>query len=350
MKPHTFNFNLHNMSSEKVEFNLPVVFTIGPIPPVDEQSTALFKKFAQNIGNLEYPEGQQMIFGVIEGETRSLTANLTIEQMFNGKDKFREMVMSGIATDLHELGLHIYNANIKEMSDYDENNKYFAYRKQNAVETANYESQVAVAEARKHGEIGLKQREAETRITVAKINTETTISVNERIGEVAVSNAKLKEVQAEANRRGEIAKVEAEQAALLRAAELQIGVETQRQQQLLAQLRAETLTNTRVEAEQIVAEAEGKASAIIHMTNAKFYDEQKKAEAIKINLAAHSVGLQALIDACPEDESVVKFYLGLKDGLFEKLAVQQAVALQNMKPEISVWNTGGSTPSEVAKQ
>ena len=49
--------------------------------------------------------------------------------MFTQKDIFRETVVNKIETDLKKLGMRIFNANIKEMTDYDENNKFFEYRK-----------------------------------------------------------------------------------------------------------------------------------------------------------------------------------------------------------------------------
>lgn len=66
--------------------------------------------------------------GIIEGETRGLTARLTVEEMFNGKEVFREQVIEKLEPDLGALGLRIYNANIQEMRDYDANNKYVAFQ------------------------------------------------------------------------------------------------------------------------------------------------------------------------------------------------------------------------------
>jgi flotillin len=60
--------------------------------------------------------------------------------MFTAKEKFRKTVVHKIQKDLDDgFGLHIYNANIREMGDYDKDNKYFEYRKKRAIETANFE-------------------------------------------------------------------------------------------------------------------------------------------------------------------------------------------------------------------
>jgi flotillin len=166
------------MSKEKVEFNLPVVFTVGPISPLEDEHG--FQTYAQMLNELSPDQIENIIRGVIEGETRGLTADMTIEEMFNSKERFKTEVVSKIDTDLSKLGLRVLNANIKEMSDYDEDNKYFAYRKKRAIETANYDAQVEVAEARKKGEIGVKEREKDTRVTVAQLDTEATLAENER--------------------------------------------------------------------------------------------------------------------------------------------------------------------------
>lgn len=178
MHPSTYNFNLHNMSREKVEFNLPVVFTISPANPLEDEEG--FKRYAQMLHDLEPREVENIVRGVVEGEARGLTAIMTVEEMFNSKEKFKSQVVNKIEVDLKKLGLRILNANIKEMSDYDEHNKYFAYRKQRAIESANYEAQVEVAEAKKHGEIELKHREKDTRVNCARLDTEATVAENER--------------------------------------------------------------------------------------------------------------------------------------------------------------------------
>lgn len=100
------------------------------------------------------------------------------------------------------------------------------------------------------------------------------------------------------------------------------------------------MVKTKVAAEQVIAEAEGKAAAIRQLADATLYEKQKEAEAIQVALMAHSNGLEAIMKACNGDASTAKFYLGLKEGIYEKLAESQAKAVTGMKPSISVWNTG----------
>jgi len=344
LNPRTYEFSLHNMSKEKVEFNLPVVFTIGPTSPTTDPEG--FMEYAQKLNSLKPSEIEAIVKGVIEGETRGFTARMTVEELFNSKETFKAEVQTKIQEDLKTLGLTILNANIKEMSDYDTKNQYFAYRKQRAVETANYESQVEVARERKRGDIGMKEQEKETRINVAALEADATLSENERFAELAFSNATLDEARAEARRRSEIANIEATMAALLRQTEIQKDVEIRRQGQNLEQLRADQLSGTRVEAEQLRAQAEGKSDYMRKIADAELYEVEQRAKGIEKTLVAQSIGLGAIIDACQGDQATARFYLALKDELYEKLAVHQAAAVQGLNPNISVWNTGGDSGKE----
>lgn len=113
------------MSKEKVEFKLPVTFTIGPIDFLKNQEG--FMTYCSKVTESTQKDIENLIAGIVEGETRGLTAKLTIEEMFNSKERFREEVVSNIEKDLNMLGMTIYNANIKEMSDYDGKLKIFGF-------------------------------------------------------------------------------------------------------------------------------------------------------------------------------------------------------------------------------
>jgi flotillin len=338
MNPRTYSFDLHNMSKGKVEFKLPVVFTIGPRDP--QKDLAAFERYAQTLNDMDVDEVHRTIQGVIEGETRALTAALDVEEMFNAKDRFREEVVSKIQLDLDKMGLEIYNANIKEMGDYDERNKYFEYRKQRAIESANYEAQVDVAEAKKMGEIGMKERERDTRVSVAKMDMETKLAENERNQSVAVSNAKLAEVEAQARLTKELANIHTNNESQRQNEVFQQEVERQRAQRQLEKLRADALMQTKVLAEQKVVEAEGTAKAIRTVAEANLYRQEQEAMGVKAMLEAHSVGLQRLLESAQDNPDMAKFYLGLKEHLFQDIAAEQAKAFKDMKPQISVWHTG----------
>lgn len=54
---------------------------------------------------------------MLEGEVRILSAQLTVEQIFNDRKAFKETIITNVQEELELFGLQIYNANIKELQD-----------------------------------------------------------------------------------------------------------------------------------------------------------------------------------------------------------------------------------------
>jgi flotillin len=100
VSPFDFSLDLQAMTIEKLQFALPAVFTIGP----DNHPEAL-KKYALLLsGN---PDGghhrgtivptqrthvQQIVKGIIEGETRVIVSSMTMEEIFKERQVFKEKV------------------------------------------------------------------------------------------------------------------------------------------------------------------------------------------------------------------------------------------------------------------
>jgi flotillin len=62
------------------------------------------------------------------------------------------------------------------------------------------------------------------------------------------------------------------------------------------------------------------------------------AEGMQVNMDAQASGIQKMLAVAPPD--LVKFYLALEKGLFEKMADKTALAVKGMQPKINIWNTG----------
>lgn len=349
LRPQNYTFRLHNMSKEKVEFLLPINFTIGPVDPLENGSG--FERYARRMHNMSEETLSQTILGIIEGESRGLTSVLTIEEMFTAKDRFKEEVVKKIQDHLEVLGLCVYNANIKEMSDYDAKNKYFEYRKQRAIETANYEAQISVSEARKTGEIGVQERQRDTAIALATLNMETKVIENERQQKILWSESQLAQEKASAHQAAEMKRIETETQTHQFEQERLKALEQKRQEREMETLRANDLTKSRLTAEQKVLLAEADAQVIRVIAEAELEKEQKRAAGIQVVLKAHAAGLAELTQTQHNDPELVKFYLGLKDHLFQDIAKTQAEAFQGLKPNFQIWTTGPdagtSNPSQV---
>ncbi|GKC14839.1 flotillin-like protein 3, partial [Tanacetum coccineum] len=80
---------LLKFKAEKLPFILPVVFTIGP----QEDKDSLYK-YAKLTTCKEKDEShmQELVKGIIEGETRVLAASMTMEEIFRGTKEFKKEV------------------------------------------------------------------------------------------------------------------------------------------------------------------------------------------------------------------------------------------------------------------
>lgn len=150
------------MTIEKLQFVLPAVFTIGP----DNVQDSL-KKYALLLsGN---PDGsttskaktmaptqrshvQDIVKGIIEGETRVIVSSMTMEEIFREREVFKRHVINNVQKELAQFGLRIYNANVKELQD-TPGSEYFAFLSRKAHEGASNQAKIDVAEARMRGEL-----------------------------------------------------------------------------------------------------------------------------------------------------------------------------------------------------
>ena len=316
------------MSKEKVEFKLPVVFTLVPVDP--DTKPLIFANYARIMNGLNYEQIREIIGGMVEGEMRGLTASLDVEELFSQKDIFRQHVVEKIQPILERLGLEIYSANIKEMTDYDEKNKYFEYRKQRAIETANYEAQGAVAEAQRDGETRVAEMVRDARIRKAQFEQEAKIKENEMKQLVAQSDAQLAVSKAEAQQKGEIVETQARMAVRQKEMDLLKTLTEREKEQQMEHFRATRLAEATVEAE-----------SIERLATAKLFEQQKVAEGQLALLEAQAQGLEKVVAATgPSGTELVKFYLGLNANLYPELAAKAADAVQGLNPKVTIWNTG----------
>lgn len=331
MAPQSFKFAVNAMSREKMEFNFPAVFTIGP--KNDHESLTKYSRFllAQ-----KFSQTDELIRGIIEGETRSLSANLSIEDIFTGRSAFKNDIITNVKSQLDQYGLEIYNANIEELKDSDSSN-YFRSLAQKIKAEAENKAKVEVAEQNKKGNIGSKEREAETRQRIAVVEAETTLVENNRQQEILKSQADLEKTKAEQDLIIRQAAIRSEQEAEALRMQLLKDVEVRRQQMELEKQRASDLTKSTVAAEIAAKDAEGKAAGQRILAEAALYQKQKEAEGIAAVYSAQAEGLQRLINSFGGDARALLSYTMLEKGIYEKLAEANAKAIKDMNPKITVW-------------
>jgi flotillin len=173
VQPHDYSMTLQAMTKEKLQFMLPVVFTVGPdinhrgansrygstdgeshdSPSHDaddnirdanhreDRGDALMKYamlLAESDGSRKGGNSEHLgniVRGIIEGEVRVLVSSMTMEEIFTEREVFKQRIYRNIQTELDKLGLKIWNANVKELKDAKESH-YFESLSKKAHEGA----------------------------------------------------------------------------------------------------------------------------------------------------------------------------------------------------------------------
>ncbi|KAJ3207909.1 hypothetical protein HK099_000171 [Clydaea vesicula] len=336
--PVNYTLSLQAMTAEKLEFTLPAVFTIGPL----DEPEAL-NKYAHLLAgsDVKGESIQDLVRGVIEGETRVIAAGMTMEEIFKERKFFKEHVIKSVQAELSQFGLFIYNANVKQLTD-TAGSEYFQYLRLKSHEGAVNQAKVEVAEAKYRGEVGEKKHLGLTRQENARIESQTVIFENERKKEVLEADAKLRTFEEGYHKNVEIAKIEAKKAAELRNAELQIEVEVKKALVEQERLRVVDLAKTKVTAEATIAEADAQYYKQKKEADAKLYQEMKTAEGLKAIFDVQAKGIENLNSAFGGNSDATLKYLMLEKGLYVDLANANAKAVQGLNPKITVWNTGSN--------
>ncbi|KAF2101456.1 flotillin domain-containing protein [Rhizodiscina lignyota] len=367
--PFDFSMNLQAMTIEKLKFSLPAVFTIGPDDSLDSlQKYAILltgeadgtKAVTTASGAVAVGSGrshvQDIVKGIIEGETRSIVSTMTMEELFKERKVFKDKVIHNVQSELDQFGLRIYNANVKELQD-TPGSEYFAFLSRKAHEGALNQAKVDVADARMRGEIGEAEKLGRTKQEIAKINAATAVLETERKGEKATADAKLTDKEIQIGKELKLARIIAQRAAEERDTELQTVVEQKRAEMELERLRATTVTQAKIARESAQQQADAdlysaqkRAEGVQYErkaeSDARFYAEQREADAAFYARQKEAEGLGEmakayghLAQALGGPQGLMQ-YLMLKDGTYTKLAEANATAVKGMQPKISVWNTG----------
>jgi len=343
LHPTNYTFDLSAMSSEKLEFILPGSYTIGPKDD-PEAIKKYVKLLLSSSATSQSTQVDELVKGILEGETRLQSASMTIDQIFNDRKSFKEILIKNVQEELDQFGLIIYNANIKELQD-SKGSEYFSFIRQKKRSEAENKAKVDIADAKKTGDIGAKEREAATRQQVADYESQTVLRENERKQDIEKSMAELAVVQSIAFQKKELAKIEAVNAAKIREAELQKEVEQKRVHFETEKMRASDMSKAQVQAEIHIKQAEGEATALKMKAEAELFAKRQEAEGILALYNAQSLGMQKLIDSFGGNKEALIQYLMLDKGLYEKLAHANADAIQGLQPKISIWSTGSDSAS-----
>ncbi|KAL3341011.1 hypothetical protein AABB24_025529 [Solanum stoloniferum] len=390
VSPVNYTFEVNAMSTEKLCFLLPAVFTIGP--RADDHNSLV--KYARLLSRhqLNSHDVKELVQGIIEGETRVLAASLSMEDVFKGTKDFKREVFGKVQVELNQFGLLIYNANIKQLVDV-RGHEYFSYLGQKTQMEAANKAKVDVAEAKMKGDVGAKQSEGFTIQSAAKIDVETKVETAQRQGqgkmeeikvgsevkifeiqqeaEVSEANAKLAAKKAEWSQQAKMAEVESEKAVAIREAELQQAVEQRIALTKTENFKAQFLSRANVEYHIEVQEANGEyyqkqkaADAILYEkeklaearrvesdaeTYAKkkaadvaLYTKTKEAEGLLALAEAEGIYIRTLLSALGGNYIALRDYLMINEGIYKDIAKFNADAIRGLQPKINIWSNGAS--------
>jgi len=399
IQPHDYSMNLQAMTREKLQFLLPVVFTVGP--DVNQRGTTsrqaprdtggvensaedhgdALMKYAMLLADAEREakgasKGQHIeniVKGIIEGETRVLVSSMTMEEIFTEREEFKRRIFRNIQGELDQFGLKIYNANVKELRDAPQSS-YFESLSRKAHEGAINQARIDVAEAQRKGNVGEAARQGEQNREIAKINAETAVQKTERDSEKAKAEATLATRKTAFNRDVNIAQIEATRATEVRDEELRKEVEVKRAQTELERLRASDVVKATIARESKQQAADAKNYEEQARSNAALYSEQKAAdahaykvrieaearylaaakdaEALLIRQQKEAAGMSAMAGAYADlsrafgGPAGLIQYLMIEKGVYTQLAKANADAVRGLNPKMTIWNTGAQAGSE----
>ncbi|KAI1811221.1 hypothetical protein GGS20DRAFT_563972 [Poronia punctata] len=383
VQPHDYGMNLQAMTKEKLQFLLPVVFTIGPDVNArgansraarnvssdgdhanDEDQGDALMKYAMLLADssensTKRADGthflENIVKGIIEGETRVLVSSMTMEEIFTEREVFKKRIFRNIQGELDQFGLKIYNANVKELKDA-VGSTYFQSLSQKAHEGATNQARIDVAEAQLRGNVGEADRRGHQERQIAKINAETAVQKTDRDVERATAEANLATQKTVLNRDVEIARIQATRATESRDEDLKKDVQIKRAAAELERLRATDVVKATIAREATQQAADAKAYEIEAEARAQFEQANMAADAALQRQLKEAQGLSAMAEAYAKmgqafggPDNMLK-YMMIEKGTYVQLAKANATAVQGMQPKISVWNTGADAGSGAGGQ
>lgn len=268
-----------------------------------------------------------------------LTASLELDELYANREKFRDEVVSKVAAEISPLGIEVMNLSISELSDLDNDNRFFSEQKQRALQSVSQEVRVQTASSVAAGDVGEAQQKALARQGTIEHATKATVFENERKRTMAESKKNLDIANAQFERDVNLTRIEAEATARTREAELQLAVERARTLQQTERYRANEFSKVAIEADIAVRRAEAEATALRVRAEAALFAAQQEAAGVLAKKEAEAEGLRRLVGAAGGMQGL-ETYLLLNGGVLVEVARHQALAVQGMKPNVSVWATG----------
>lgn len=331
------------LSRQNIRIDVPSRFTVGI-----STEPGVMQNAAERLLGLQLSEIQELSKDIIFGQLRLIIATMDIEEINTDRDKFLAAVSSNVETELKKIGLRLINVNVTDISD---ESGYIAALGKEAAAKAINDAKRSVAERERDGSIGEANAQMDQRIKVSEANSVAIQGENEAKMKIAMSDAELKEKQAEALKIATTAEKIQAAKALEESYSAERAAEEARRTKEQATLEADIIVRTEAKKRQMELEAEaeaeqkrriakGEADAIY----AKMEAEARGAEEI---LKKQAAGFAEIVKSAGGDtEAALKLLIADK---LEELMRVQVEAIKNIKiDKVTVWDNGQGSDGKSA--
>ena len=336
LTPISIQVDLKNaLSRQNIRIDVPSRFTVGI-----STEPGVMQNAAERLLGLQLSEIQELSKDIIFGQLRLIIATMDIEEINTDRDKFLAAVSSNVETELRKIGLRLINVNVTDISD---ESGYIAALGKEAAAKAINDAKKSVAEQDRDGSIGEAQARMDQRIKVSEADSVAIQGENEAKMKIAMSEAALKEKEAEALKIATTAEKIQAAKALEESYSAEQAAEEARRAKEQATLEADVIVRAEAkkkemelaaeaEAEQTRRIAKGEADAIY----AKMEAEARGMEEI---LRKQAAGFAEIVKSANGDaEAALKLLIADK---LEELMRIQVDAVKNIKiDKVTVWDGG----------
>ncbi|MBR2448467.1 MAG: flotillin family protein [Clostridia bacterium] len=336
LTPISIQVDLRNaLSKQNIRIDVPSRFTVGI-----STEPGVMQNAAERLLGLKLAEIQELSKDIIFGQLRLIIATMDIEEINTNRDKFLAAVSENVETELKKIGLRLINVNVTDISD---ESGYIAALGKEAAAKAINDAKKSVAEQDREGSIGEANAKKEQRIEVSKADSLAIEGENEAKMKIAMSDAALREKEAEALKIATTAEKTQAAKALEESYAAEQAAERARRDKEQATLEADVIVRAEAkkrelelaaeaEAEQIRRKAQGEADAIY----AKMEAEARGAEEI---LKKQAAGFAEVVKSAGGDANAALKLL-IADKLEDLMRVQ-VDAIKNIKiDKVTVWDGG----------
>jgi len=336
LTPISIQVDLKNaLSKQNIRIDVPSRFTVGI-----STEPGVMQNAAERLLGLQLSEIQELSKDIIFGQLRLIIATMDIEEINTNRDKFLAAVSENVESELKKIGLRLINVNVTDISD---ESGYIAALGKEAAAKAINDAKKSVAEQDREGSIGEANAKKEQRIEVSKADSLAIERENEAKMKIAMSDAALREKEAEARKIATTAEKTQAAKALEEAYAAEQSAERARRDKEQATLEADVIVRAEAkkkelelaaeaEAEQIRRKAKGEADAIY----AKMEAQARGAEEI---LRKQAAGFAEIVKSVGGDaDAALKMLIADK---LEDLMRVQVDAVKNIKiDKVTVWDGG----------